>query len=85
MSAWVLWLQHHSFSNRRRLCGLPEAAPFDAIMLTAAPPELPAPLLEQSAGGVLIAPVGRDAQELIVVTRTEEGLSSFSPGGPFCP
>lgn len=39
--------------------GWPERAPFDAIVLTAAPPELPAALLDQLAeGGRLVAPVG---------------------------
>jgi len=55
--------------------GWPEAAPFDAILLTAAPPSLPEPLLEQLAvGGRLVAPVGRGRQRLVVVERTPEGL-----------
>ena len=56
--------------------GWPEHAPFDAILITAAPPEIPKPLLEQLAvGGRLVAPVGEqdDAQELVVVTRREDG------------
>ena len=57
--------------------GWPEEAPFDAIMLTAAPHELPAPLLAQlkKPGGVLVAPVGpaRD-QRLIRLTRTKTGV-----------
>jgi len=56
--------------------GWPEKAPFDAILVTAAPPEIPAPLLEQLApGGRLVAPVGRDRQELVVVERREGGWS----------
>lgn len=55
--------------------GWPEQAPFDAILVTAAPPEIPAPLLEQLApGGRLVAPVGERAQDLVVVERTEKGL-----------
>jgi protein-L-isoaspartate(D-aspartate) O-methyltransferase len=55
--------------------GWPEAAPFDAIMLTAAPPEIPKPLLDQLAvGGVMIAPVGRGHQELIKIHRTPDGF-----------
>ena len=51
--------------------GWPEMAPFDAIMLTAAPPEVPKKLLEQLAiGGRLLAPVGRGFQKLVLVTRT---------------
>jgi len=59
--------------------GWPEKAPFDAILVTAAPPEIPAPLLEQLApGGRLVAPVGRDRQELVVVERGERGLTRRS-------
>jgi protein-L-isoaspartate(D-aspartate) O-methyltransferase len=57
--------------------GWPERAPFDAILLTAAPPEPPRPLLDQlKVGGRLVAPVGaaRGRQDLIVVTRTETGF-----------
>ncbi len=54
--------------------GWPEHAPFEAILLTAAPPEIPQPLLDQLAvGGRLVAPVGSADQELVVVTRAEEG------------
>jgi len=50
--------------------GWPEAAPFDAIMVTAAAPRIPEPLKEQLAdGGRLVLPVGDEYQELIVVTR----------------
>jgi protein-L-isoaspartate(D-aspartate) O-methyltransferase len=50
--------------------GWPEAAPFDAILLTAAPPHIPEPLLEQLAvGGVMVAPVGGFFQNLKVITK----------------
>jgi protein-L-isoaspartate(D-aspartate) O-methyltransferase len=50
--------------------GWPEAAPFDAIMVTAAAPRIPEPLKEQlKDGGRLVIPVGDEYQELIVVTR----------------
>ncbi len=50
--------------------GWPEAAPFDAIMLTAAAPRIPEPLKQQlKDGGRLVLPVGDDWQELVVVTR----------------
>ncbi|HEX2164984.1 MAG TPA: protein-L-isoaspartate(D-aspartate) O-methyltransferase [Thermoanaerobaculia bacterium] len=55
--------------------GWPEAAPFDAVVLTAAPPEVPRPLLDQLAvGGRLVAPVGEAMQQLTVITRTPDGF-----------
>jgi protein-L-isoaspartate(D-aspartate) O-methyltransferase len=54
--------------------GWPEESPFDAIILTAAPKQIPSPLLEQLAvGGRLIVPVGDYPQRLLLVRRTEEG------------
>jgi protein-L-isoaspartate(D-aspartate) O-methyltransferase len=54
--------------------GLPKDAPFDAIVVTAAPDAIPPPLLEQLAlGGRLVIPVGSADQELVVVTKTAEG------------
>ncbi len=55
--------------------GWPEEAPFDAVLLTAAPPEIPPPLLEQLApGGRLVAPVGDTVQQrLMVVDRDDDG------------
>lgn len=55
--------------------GWPGAAPFGGILVTASPAEIPQPLLDQLAvGGRLVIPVGRESQDLIVVTRTEQGL-----------
>ncbi len=55
--------------------GWPEEAPFDGIVVTAAPSQIPEPLLDQLAvGGRLVIPVGRGSQDLVVVTRTEQGL-----------
>jgi len=55
--------------------GWPEEAPFDAIIVTAAPPSIPQPLLEQLApGGRLVIPVGRRNQDLWLYTRTEDGF-----------
>jgi protein-L-isoaspartate(D-aspartate) O-methyltransferase len=57
--------------------GWPERAPYDAIVLTAAPERVPRPLLEQlRVGGRLVAPVGRDEQKLILISRTERGLTT---------
>jgi protein-L-isoaspartate(D-aspartate) O-methyltransferase len=56
--------------------GWKEFAPFDAILVGAASPDVPAPLLEQLAiGGQLLVPVGgREEQVLIRVRRTETGF-----------
>ncbi|WP_092013110.1 protein-L-isoaspartate(D-aspartate) O-methyltransferase [Marinobacter daqiaonensis] len=50
--------------------GWPDRAPFDGIMVTAAPRTLPEELLGQlSDGGVMVAPVGEEQQMLVKVTR----------------
>ena len=55
--------------------GLPDQAPFDGIVVTAAPERVPAPLLEQLAPGArLVIPVGGREQWLQVFERTEEGI-----------
>jgi len=56
--------------------GWTEHAPFDAIILTAAPPEIPQPLIDQlKAGGTLVAPVGRtsETQYLTKITKNADG------------
>ncbi|MEW6544727.1 MAG: protein-L-isoaspartate(D-aspartate) O-methyltransferase [Nitrospirota bacterium] len=54
--------------------GWPEAAPFDAILVTAAADHVPEPLLRQLApGGRLILPLGRFFQRLVLYRRTQEG------------
>jgi protein-L-isoaspartate(D-aspartate) O-methyltransferase len=56
--------------------GLPELAPFDAILVAAAAPAVPGPLIEQLAiGGRMIVPVGdAENQELHLVERTDRAL-----------
>jgi protein-L-isoaspartate(D-aspartate) O-methyltransferase len=57
--------------------GLPEQAPFDGIIVTAAPEKIPQPLIDQLAvGGRLVIPVGGRFQELMVLERTREGIQS---------
>jgi protein-L-isoaspartate(D-aspartate) O-methyltransferase len=54
--------------------GWPEEAPFDAILVTAAPEKTPEPLVAQlTVGGRLIVPVGAGPQELLRLTRTASG------------
>ncbi len=58
--------------------GFPDAAPYDAILVTAAGPEIPQPLLDQllADGGRLVMPVGtRDQQWLTVVERHGEATT----------
>jgi protein-L-isoaspartate(D-aspartate) O-methyltransferase len=57
--------------------GLKEFAPFDAVLVAAAAPAVPSPLLEQlSEGGRLIAPVGgEDHQQLVLVACRDGGYS----------
>ncbi len=63
--------------------GWPEEAPFDAIMVTAAAPGIPRPLLDQLAmDGRLVIPVGdRYSQTLDVVRKTKEGIKHDYRGG----
>lgn len=54
--------------------GWPEEAPFDRIILTAAPPEIPQALVDQlKLGGKLVAPVGDRLQELVVLDKSKDG------------
>jgi protein-L-isoaspartate(D-aspartate) O-methyltransferase len=55
--------------------GLAEKAPFDAILLSAAAPRIPAPLVDQlRMGGKMVAPVGGGVQDLQVITKTPAGI-----------
>jgi protein-L-isoaspartate(D-aspartate) O-methyltransferase len=54
-------------------------APYDAILLSAAPPDIPKPLLDQlRVGGKMVAPVGGFFQDLLVITKTADGLEKRS-------
>lgn len=57
--------------------GWPEKAPFDRIILTAAPPEIPHVLLDElKPAGVLVAPVGVGVQSLVVVQKSADGKTT---------
>ena len=64
--------------------GWPEQAPFDRIIVTAAPPEVPEALIRQlAAGGRLVAPVGSGwLQQLVVIDRKPDGTLHRSVGPP---
>jgi protein-L-isoaspartate(D-aspartate) O-methyltransferase len=54
--------------------GWPDLAPFDIILLAAAPEQIPPPLVSQlGPGGRLVLPVGRFKQELLLIERLEGG------------
>lgn len=55
--------------------GWPEHAPFDAILVTAAPDEVPQALVDQLAvGGRMVVPVGTIAQDMMIIERTGRGV-----------
>ena len=58
--------------------GWPEHAPYDRIMVTAAPDEVPAALVQQlKIGGVMAIPVGTATQELRILRRTATGTETI--------
>lgn len=62
--------------------GWPEQAPFDAVLVTAAAPHLPRPLLEQlRVGGRMVIPVGEHWQVLEVHERTASGYTREALSG----
>ena len=63
--------------------GWPQQAPFDRIILTAAPPQIPTRLIEQLArGGRLVAPVGGASdQELILLEKLADGSTRTTQAG----
>jgi protein-L-isoaspartate(D-aspartate) O-methyltransferase len=74
-------LRRLGYTNAEIICadgtkGLPEQAPFDAILVSAGGPKVPETLKRQLAiGGRLVIPVGRDLhQTLLLVRRTDEDI-----------
>ena len=63
--------------------GWPEQAPFDVIVVSAAPEHIPQPLLDQLApGGRLVIPVGRYSQELLLIEKQSDGSLLRTPVAP---
>lgn len=77
-------LEGMGYKNIRFRCGdgyqgWPEASPFDRIIVTAAPDHIPQPLIDQlKPGGKMIIPVGSVEQELVLIEKTESGISRRS-------
>ncbi len=70
------------FTNVRVRCGdgylgCPDAAPFDRIIVSAAPNHVPERLVEQLApNGIMILPLGEEEQRLLIITKDESGKIS---------
>ncbi len=75
---WSLKIKNVSYLHSDGGWGWPDHAPYDGILVTAAPPEIPEMLLQQMAvGGVMIIPIGKgNSQQLQRVTRTESGYEA---------
>jgi protein-L-isoaspartate(D-aspartate) O-methyltransferase len=60
--------------------GWPQEGPFDAILITAAPPGIPRPLVDQlKPGARMVLPVGDETQTLLVVTKHADGTYEQTP------
>lgn len=72
-------LQDLGYKNVHVMCGdgyqgWPEHAPFDGVIVTAAPSHIPQPLIDQlKPGGRMIIPVGDWFQELVLITKSKDG------------
>lgn len=61
-------------------CGWPEKRTFDRILLTAAVPRVPQPLLDQLAdGGILVVPVGSESTQMLVSVKKKHGRVTTEP------
>lgn len=81
-------LQRLAYRNVEVRCGdgyrgWPEHAPFDVIIVAAAPEKIPPPLIEQLApGGRLVIPVGDQRQSLMVVEKRADGTIEERQAAP---
>lgn len=57
------------------IIGFPKKAPFDRIIITAACEKIPDSLIDQlSEGGILLAPIGKNTQKLVMFQKTKQGM-----------
>lgn len=79
----ALQITNVSFVHGDGTLGHAEAAPYDAILVGAAAPHCPRPLMDQLAlGGCLVIPIGdRDSQQLTIYQRTESTVETRTAGG----
>lgn len=81
-------LERLGFTNVHVRCGdgtlgWPEYAPYEAVVLAAAAPRIPEPLLSQLAeGGRLVAPIGNDFEQEVQLVSRREGKYTTQHGGP---
>ncbi len=72
---WPLKIRNLRLKHTDGSQGLPEAAPYEGIIVAAAAATIPEALLKQLApGGRLVIPVGVDEQQLVLVERKEDGF-----------
>lgn len=73
---WDLKLKNVSYLHNDGILGWPEHAPFDGILVAAAPSEIPETLLQQMAlGGIMIIPVGKGGKQALQrIIRTQGGF-----------
>lgn len=80
---WDMKIKNVSFIHNDGGWGWPEYAPFDGIIVSAAPPEIPETLLQQMAmGGVMVIPIGDGGRQTLQrVIRSEKGyeVEEFEP------
>lgn len=76
-----LGIDNVSYKTGDGFAGWPEAGPFDRIIVSAAPAEIPRELVKElKLGGIMILPVGDEDQCLVKIEKTKDGLKSQELG-----
>ncbi len=64
--------------------GLPQYAPFDGVLITCGAPDVPEELIKQLAlNGKMVAPIGRNLQEMTVIQKISEEQHKISKEGAY--